>query len=81
MILIKEIYVHKVTKIQFPGGNPKTEKSDWLLSIDVFFSTQALTKEQAEYCMSCMETYVDKSGRELPGYFDYKSFVDELFVA
>lgn len=31
--------------------------------------------------MSCMETYVDKNGRELPGYFDYKSFVDELFVA
>jgi len=41
----------------------------------------ALTKEQADYCMSCMKVYVDKNGRELPGYFDYKSFVEELFVA
>jgi hypothetical protein len=31
--------------------------------------------------MACMKTYVDKNGRELPGYFDYKSFVQELFVA
>ncbi|XP_057290447.1 spectrin alpha chain, non-erythrocytic 1-like isoform X2 [Hydractinia symbiolongicarpus] len=42
---------------------------------------QALTKEQAEYCMERMETYVDKDGRELLGYFKYKTFVDNLFVA
>ena len=31
--------------------------------------------------MEKMKTYVDKNGRELPGYFDYKAFVEELFVA
>ncbi|XP_065647133.1 spectrin alpha chain, non-erythrocytic 1 isoform X2 [Hydra vulgaris] len=42
---------------------------------------QALTREQAEFCMSRMKTYVDKNGRELPGYFDYGFFCEELFVA
>jgi len=42
---------------------------------------QALTREQADYCMARMKTYVDKNGRELPGYFDYASFCEELFVA
>lgn len=31
--------------------------------------------------MERMETYVDKDGRELLGYFKYKTFVDNLFVA
>jgi len=42
---------------------------------------QALTKEQAEYCMSSMSTYINKTGQELPGYYDYESFVQDLFVA
>ncbi|XP_065068119.1 spectrin alpha chain, non-erythrocytic 1-like [Rhopilema esculentum] len=42
---------------------------------------QALTAEQAEYCMSLMQPYIDPKRREIPGAFDYESFCGDLFVA
>ena len=45
------------------------------------YSLQALTKEQAEYCMLRMQPYVDPKGREIPGGFHFVGFCDDLFVA
>ena len=39
-----------------------------------------LTREQADYCISRMKPYVDKSGRQIPDAYDYVDFTRELFV-
>ncbi|CAG5125562.1 unnamed protein product, partial [Candidula unifasciata] len=39
-----------------------------------------LTKEQADYCISRMKPYVDKTGKPIPDSYDYVSFTHQLFV-
>lgn len=39
-----------------------------------------LTKEQAEYCISRMKPYVDKTGRAIPDSYDFVDFTRQLFV-
>ncbi|KAL5013103.1 hypothetical protein ScPMuIL_011654 [Solemya velum] len=39
-----------------------------------------LTKEQADYCIARMKPYVDKTGREIPGSYDYADFTRSMFV-
>ncbi|KAK7505097.1 hypothetical protein BaRGS_00003667 [Batillaria attramentaria] len=39
-----------------------------------------LTKEQADYCISRMKPYVDKTGRAIPDAYDYVDFTRQLFV-
>ncbi|XP_041369234.1 spectrin alpha chain-like isoform X2 [Gigantopelta aegis] len=39
-----------------------------------------LTKDQAEYCISHMKPYVDKTGRTLPDAYDFTEFTRQLFV-
>jgi len=39
-----------------------------------------LTKEQADYCISRMKPYADKTGREIPDAYDYVEFTRSLFV-
>lgn len=41
---------------------------------------QNLTKEQADYCISRMKPYVDKTGRAIPDAYDYVDFTRQLFV-
>ncbi|XP_035219282.1 spectrin alpha chain-like [Stegodyphus dumicola] len=38
-----------------------------------------LTKEMADYCLSRMKPYEDKSGRTIPGAYDYIDFTRTLF--
>ncbi|KAH9498945.1 hypothetical protein Btru_003975 [Bulinus truncatus] len=38
-----------------------------------------LTKEQADYCISRMRPYVDKTGRAVPDSYDYVDFTHQLF--
>ena len=45
-----------------------------------FFLLQNLTKEQADYCISRMKPYVDRSGRALPDAYDYADFTGSMFV-
>eukprot|EP00051_Salpingoeca_urceolata_P021153 m.326944 g.326944 ORF g.326944 m.326944 type:complete len:2477 (-) comp19745_c14_seq3:188-7618(-) len=40
----------------------------------------ALTPEQADYCMRHMRPYVDPSGVEVEGSFDYRTFTQSLFL-
>ncbi|KAK6196167.1 hypothetical protein SNE40_001445 [Patella caerulea] len=39
-----------------------------------------LTKEQADYCITRMKPYVDKSGRTIADSYDYANFTHQLFV-
>ncbi|XP_059141379.1 spectrin alpha chain-like isoform X3 [Physella acuta] len=39
-----------------------------------------LTKEQADYCISRMKPYVDKTGRAVLDSYDYVDFTHQLFV-
>lgn len=39
-----------------------------------------LTKEQADYCISRMKPYVDRSGRAIPDAYDYADFTGSMFV-
>ncbi|PVD22109.1 hypothetical protein C0Q70_17913 [Pomacea canaliculata] len=39
-----------------------------------------LTKEQADYCISRMKPYMDKTGRTIPDAYDYVDFTRQLFV-
>ena len=41
---------------------------------------QNLTKEQADYCISRMKPYVDRSGRAIPDAYDYADFTGSMFV-
>ena len=45
-----------------------------------FFIFQNLTKEQADYCISRMKPYQDRSGRALPDAYDYADFTGSMFV-
>ncbi|KAK7095430.1 spectrin alpha chain-like isoform X3 [Littorina saxatilis] len=39
-----------------------------------------LTKEQADYCISRMKPFVDKTGRAIPDAYDFVDFTRQLFV-
>ena len=45
-----------------------------------FSMFQNLTKEQADYCISRMKPYQDRSGRALPDAYDYADFTGSMFV-
>ena len=43
------------------------------------FPSQALSKEQAEYCIKLMKPYKAPNGTLVPGGLDYKEFAKTLF--
>ena len=45
----------------------------------LYYITQALPVEQAEYCMSKMPLYVDSNGLEIRECYNYKDFTKSLF--
>ena len=46
-----------------------------------FLFLQSLTKEQADFCIDRVNPYVDDTGREVPGAYDYKTFCEKLFCS
>ena len=50
------------------------------LKVNILFFFQNLTKEQADYCISRMKPYVDRSGRAIPDAYDYADFTGSMFV-